>query len=238
MKQTLLFSNRCLFSGKFWALVLPIVSLASCRSIEYGMEASGDYSGQKYSGPSYDKPELSIFDLEYNIEVTMEEWFFSGFEDNAMAEEKAKGGLGFMAHVGYVSKKSSQNFTGGKTTTRLGYLDVPLYLAYRTAPVKGSNFFGGIGPYLAYGLGGKFITTSNGRTDEAPAFGSNGGFSRFDLGLGLTAGYKTSSSFSISLAYQLGLKNIEMNAGAGGDKTKNRSFSLNFGYSLNKLLGK
>jgi hypothetical protein len=236
MKQILLFSNRCLISGKCWAFVLLIVGLGSCKSIEYGVEASLDDSGQKYSGPSYDEPELSIFDLAYNLEITMEEWMFSGFEDNAMAAEKTTGGLGFMAHAGYVSKRSSQNFTGGKTTTRLGYLNVPLYLAYRTAPVKGSNFFGGIGPYFAYGLGGKFINKSNGRTDETPAFGSNGGFGRFDMGLGLTAGYKTSSSFSISLGYQLGLKNIESNA--GGDKTKNRSFSLNFGYSLNKLLGK
>lgn len=81
--------------------------------------------------------------------------------------------------------------------------------------------FGGLGPDFAYGVGGKI---------KDPGFSQKAfdlGFKRFDAGLTLTAGYKFNKRWSVRLAFDLGLANIEHES---FDKTKNRSFSVNVGY--------
>jgi hypothetical protein len=235
MKQNLYFVKPGLAKKFFWIALLPFLTLSCCECLEDGISASTDVSHQRFSGPSYDHPQSSKADPGFNLAYELEFWAMLGWNDN-MAEETKIKQLGFIGRVEYASRTSHQNFSGGKETIWLNYLDLPLYLAYRTQPVGGNNFFGGIGPYFGYGLGGKFKSTFNGQTAESPAFGKNGGLKRFDMGLGLTAGYKTASTLSLALAYQFGLTNIEMDPGPGGDKTKNRSISLNVGYSLDKLL--
>lgn len=109
-----------------------------------------------------------------------------------------------------------------------------MYALYQhELPGKGL-VFGGLGPYVGYGLGGQFKYTFNGQT-TFPAFDkTNGGFRRFDGGLAFTAGYRLPSTLQFRLAYELGLANIEPRQ---GNKVTNRVLSINVGYSLNKLLG-
>lgn len=123
----------------------------------------------------------------------------------------------------------------GTDVTRLWYIEVPMYALYRhELPGKGL-VFGGLGPYVGYGLGGNFKYTFNGQTTTFPAFDkTNGGFRRFDGGMAFTAGYRLPSTLQIRLAYELGLANIEPGQ---GNKVTNRMLSVNVGYSLNKVFG-
>jgi hypothetical protein len=143
---------------------------------------------------------------------------------------------GFMSHVFYsgglvfIQKRSND----AETKVTLDYLEVPLFALYQINSSPKGNFFGGLGPYFAYGVGGKTKSSYGGQTYENKSFDKNTGYQPFDAGLGLTAGYKMTDSFSFSLAYELGLTNIER--GGGEDKTKNRGISLNIRYPLNKLI--
>lgn len=135
--------------------------------------------------------------------------------------------LRLMAGLEFVNMRSTYR----ETMYSLSYLKVPMYAAYQTRLGIG-NIYGGLGPYLAYGIGGKVKFTS----DERSAFDKTDGYKRFDAGLGFRAGYFTDAGYTVALGYDLGLVNMDGNA--SGDKTKNRSFSINVGYSLFKLLGR
>ena len=137
--------------------------------------------------------------------------------------------LTYMGGLEFVSKRSG----GDGSTLTLNYLEVPLYGLYQTDLLSG-HVFGGLGPYVAYGIGGNASSSFEGHSSSIPAFGSTGGFKRFDAGLGFTAGYKIPDSFYFSLAYSLGLANIDPDG--AGDKTKNYGISLNVGYPIDKLI--
>ena len=70
---------------------------------------------------------------------------------------------------------------------------------------KDRKVFGGLGPYFAYGIGGKI--KGNGFSEKA--FDEDFGFKRFDVGLTFTGGYNFDNQWSVGLAYDLGLANIE-----------------------------
>lgn len=157
-------------------------------------------------------------------------------ETATMPKEKAP--TGFLSHVSgmagieFVQKRSND----GGTTITLNYLQIPAYLLYYYHLQAAGNIFAGLGPYFAYGIGGKMKSSFNGQTTETKSFDKTTGFKPFDVGLGITAGYKMPHSFSFSLAYDYGLANISRNP--AGDKTKNRGISLNIGYPLSKIFGK
>lgn len=134
--------------------------------------------------------------------------------------------------IEFVQKKSKD----GGTKITLNYLEVPLYALYNYQLPSTGNIFGGLGPYFAYGIGGKMKSTYNGQTTEIKSFDKTNGFKPFDAGLGITAGYQIPNSFSFRVAYEIGFVNILRNA--FGDKAKNRSISLNIGYPLNKIIKK
>src|SRR5262249_3096847 len=109
------------------------------------------------------------------------------------------------------------------------YLEVPVYGVYVYPLSSGSKVFGGLGPYFAYGLGGK--TKGNGFSEKT--FDKDFGFKRFDVGLAATAGYMLPSGIYARLGYDYGLADIDR---IDVDHTKNRSFSLNFGFPIIKRM--
>lgn len=136
-----------------------------------------------------------------------------------------KNNIRFLTGIEYISK-------GGKdpgTTTHLNYLEVPFYVTYWTNPIAKGNIFGGLGPYIAYGIGGNTKTS----TDKWKSFGNKGDFKPFDAGLTFTAGYKMTNSFSFRIAYDKGMVNTAKDA--PHSKTHNNNLSLNIGYPLNRI---
>jgi Outer membrane protein beta-barrel domain len=121
---------------------------------------------------------------------------------------------------------------GSKTTgvgSRLNYLEVQPDALYARRFTDGGQVFGGLGPYLAYGVGGK---TGSGMYEEA-SFGSNG-YKRFDAGLNLEAGYELSNSLQFTLGYDLGL--YDKSNDPSDFTSRNRTVSINIAYSINKII--
>jgi len=129
---------------------------------------------------------------------------------------------------------SEYDYGGGNTkeTLSLLYLQIPL-TAKAAFDVGGTKLFGAFGPYLGYGLSGKWKSADY--PDEDVKWGTNteeDHFKRFDFGLHFGAGVGI-KAFEVGLSYDLGLANIATDTG-GGTKEMNRVLALNLGYKFGK----
>jgi hypothetical protein len=180
-------------------------------------------SGDFYASLSNDPSILSNNSQNSSLETS------SGMEpDNSSGN--FMNNLFFSGGIEFIQKNSKD----AETKVTLNYLEVPLFALYQIHSYSHGNLFGGLGPYFAYGIGGKIKSEYGGETYENKSFDKEIGYKRFDTGIGFTAGYKMTDSFSFSLAYELGLTNLERSD--AGDKTKNRGISLNVRYPLDKLI--
>jgi hypothetical protein len=136
------------------------------------------------------------------------------------------GGFVFSPRLELVRKGAKS----GPANIGLSYINVVGDIMYTWKGPDDGMIFAGLGPYLGYGISGR--VSFNGM--HTPAFGGDDGFKRFDAGLDLSAGYRLSSSLSFSLGYELGLANKSPDP--SDYKSYNRSFSLNVGYSLDKII--
>lgn len=117
----------------------------------------------------------------------------------------------------------------------LSYLEIPITFLY--TPVLGEGrLLMGIGPYLAFALGGKVEDTDIEFEKEITAAQALSGvpyFKRFDAGGNVVFGYMFTQNLSAQLNAQLGLVNIspKIEGGLEGDQTvKNTGFGLSLGY--------
>lgn len=243
------------------SLVVMIV-LQSCASMLEGSFDNSKlrYSGESYNNPSPSDGDFGInfmimllSGLGQQPDISTSQGNFNPYRsqyasallashltldpaytnDNNLSNKKQKQSgfsdhMRFMGGLEFIQKKSKD----GNTKNTLNYLEVPIYALYQTDLGTGGNVFGGLGPYVAYGVGGKLKSTSGGQTNKTKSFDKTTGFKPFDAGLTLTAGYRIPNSFSFRLAYDLGLADIGRN---DFDKVVNRTISLNIGYPLDKI---
>lgn len=141
------------------------------------------------------------------------------------------------------------NANWSRATSNPYYVEVPVNLILKTptGPVK---FFGGAGPYIAVGVGGKNkvrgsilganysseanIEWSNDdpstlNEDEGAGFGI---MKRFDYGVNVLAGIQFTKAV-ITANYGVGLAKLQSGSNSGADNNnKHRVFSLTLGVSL------
>jgi hypothetical protein len=139
----------------------------------------------------------------------------------------------------------------GAKTTREGlsgkvnvdYIELPVNFIYKPALGNGRLLLG-LGPYLAYGVGGKIKVSGSGTDSEKSIkFENNLSESQvlddefylrpLDAGANLLAGYEFAFGISVQLNAQLGL--LKVNPGYDGDSedkssVKNTGFGISVGY--------
>jgi hypothetical protein len=138
------------------------------------------------------------------------------------------------------SQKGAKLDDPDDTKVNIGYIEVPLSFVYK--PVLGTGkLILGIGPYLAYGIGGK-VKSNDG--DENIKFENKISLSEamsgtpyvkgFDAGGNIFFGYEFSQRFFAQINAQLGMVNINPKIEGVDDddrgKTKNTGFGLSVGY--------
>ncbi|MFV0607403.1 MAG: porin family protein [Niabella sp.] len=224
MKKTqILFT--CLLA---FAMALSINSYA-----QFGVRAGFGFNNATYK------------DMEYEDYTKMKTGFHVGVTyDITVADQFAvQPGLLFAVKGGKIKASSSEgtySFTHSPY-----YLEVPINFIYK--PVLGSgNLLLGGGPYVAYGVGGKWKEDDNGEKDNGSlefindwddesddidkvAYGKP-----FDAGLNLLAGYELSNKLSFQLNAGLGLLNLMPKDGGEkpNSKMKNSGFSISIGYKF------
>ncbi|MCW3464843.1 porin family protein [Chitinophaga nivalis] len=127
----------------------------------------------------------------------------------------------------------------GTVTSRLQYLELPINFLYKHQLGAG-KIFGGLGPYLAYGLSGKMKTSSDisGRSLDTKFKFKNSEESAvnelnvkpFDAGANFTVGYELNMGLLFSVNYSLGLTNTSPYK---HETEKNRYFGVSVGYLFN-----
>ena len=124
--------------------------------------------------------------------------------------------------------------------TQISYVEVPINFVYK--PMLGmGNLILGVGPYVAFGIGGKLKSSSG---DEDIKFdnditlvqaAADPYLKRMDFGGNLLAGYQLSSGLLFQLNAQLGMSNIfpKINGSSNNDyKLKNTGFGISLGYAF------
>lgn len=183
------------------------------------------------------KAGLSLANINYDGEDGDETEFLPTFHAGPIVEFGITESIGVGAGA-LLSGKGFQikdEFLGEKFTSKANplYLQIPVMLQY-----KNNGFFAAIGPYVAFGIGGKVKTEVAGETDSEPIdFGNSelDGFSPLDFGAGLELGYGF-GPVRVSAAYNLGLANVipKDYADASGEKATHTVIGLSAAYLFGK----
>jgi hypothetical protein len=212
-------------------LLVTIVGQSSCEILKEDVEGSADWAKIKEGGPSDNVNSTMVgFNLAMGILTSLPQNTGThgdqvNFIENYTKPE-TKGRFALSSKLEFIQKGTK--FEGTKST--LNYLELMEDVVYDYKLPDNASVFGGLGPYFAYGIGGK--TGGNGFSESS--FGGQDGYKRFDGGLNLMAGYRLPSGFYLRLGYDFGL----VNKSTESDFTsRNRAFNVNIGYSIDKLLG-
>jgi Outer membrane protein beta-barrel domain len=184
-----------------------------------------------------------------------------GFKFGAVASIPVSDQVSFMPALNFVTKggKFSENSVenvglGTVTTTAdqtvsMSFIEIPLNIAYTSPSEDGSGFFGGLGPVLSLGVGGKSEGSATIKT-VIPGFvdnttttdfsgkikfdgkkndGTDGNFhlKGFEFGGNVFAGYRLSNGVFAKASYNIGFSNLSPD-----DKSvvKNSYFGITIGY--------
>lgn len=141
----------------------------------------------------------------------------------------------------------SRSDTRYESKTTPYYIEVPVNFLYKPTLGEGKLLLGA-GPYVAYGLGGKWKAEGSGSLIGTDVYTSGDGNLEFvndfedrsnnkqvygkpfDFGANLLAGYEFSNKFSAQLNGQLGLANLRPNT--NGDKPESTFKNVGFGVSV------
>jgi hypothetical protein len=139
---------------------------------------------------------------------------------------KPTNGFGLVTTGGYMGKGRKI----GSATEHLNYLEVSEAFAYMHK-TSGGLLYGGLGPYVAYGIGGK-VNYSGGSSDMV--FGSDG-YKRFDAGLHFLGEYRFNMGLSVGAGFDLGL--VDKSNDPSDYTSRNRTMMVEVGYSIEKIVG-
>lgn len=148
----------------------------------------------------------------------------------------------FQPSLQYLQKggKETENSTDPATTTsiRLSYLELPMNFLYRAPGTKG-HFIFGLGPSIAYGLGGKAKVSEgseSGSTSIKFGSGADDLLKPFEISGNILAGYEWNNGIFFQIYYNHALNNIYNNydlaPGEPSTKWNNSYFGVRIGYFL------
>lgn len=117
------------------------------------------------------------------------------------------------------------------------YLQLPMLVYYRCKPGKAVQLQIDLGPYFAYGIGGKYkieYSEDNEKvSSETDFFGGDEIFKRADYGLHIGAGATIVGHYHVGIAYEIGLCDIiHKRFRASTESWRNCVLSLSFGYDF------
>ena len=146
----------------------------------------------------------------------------------------------------------------GKSTTNAYYLEIPIHIGYKHYVNENLSIYGEVGPYIAFGIGGKlegteteidgdydydsgYTTTISQSKSKIDTFG-DGGLKRFDIGAGLRVGVELKNKYTFSLGYDWGFVDIYKDSGfeSGIEEdvidltpsAKNSNLTISLGYKF------
>lgn len=126
---------------------------------------------------------------------------------------------------------TTKGFHSGRGKADLQYLQIPVLASYRLETPTGVKFHFNVGPYFAYGVGGKLyfepLNVNYYYLFEQNSFGDTGFFKRFDIGFSAGA-YILLGHVQLGVSYEYGFADIAKVYG----RFHNRNVCVTAGYNF------
>lgn len=235
---------------RYFSLLLLIVLLnprTTNAQWRFGVIGGVNYSGiNPYTNQYYDGGSSAT--------TFHKEFFMYRFNAGLQFDFKLGKALHFRPDLLYTQKGWTDHSISGLNqstpleiyTYKVNYVETPLNIIYGTPLGNGKVFIGG-GPYVAYGIGGKFANKPFGAdwiygdivfdkplTTYPPP--PKIGIKRWDYGVNGLIGYEFNFGLTLDLRYELGIPTVyyknDIDQILGG--TKYDVFSLNVGFLLTR----
>lgn len=116
-----------------------------------------------------------------------------------------------------------------KETYKPMYLEIPVLASYRYDFSDALQLQFNVGPYFAYGIGGKVKIEDDGEKYDWDFFDDEDGFKRFDCGLQVGGGLTFAKHYYLGVTYEFGFCNIEDD---DDFNTKNNNLMISLGYNF------
>lgn len=126
----------------------------------------------------------------------------------------------------FTMKGAKYDEDGLEITASPMYIELPILASYRLNFSDNLQWELNVGPYVAYGVGGKEKVEYRGEKEDYDFFGDEGA-KRFDAGLQFGTGFTFGGHYTIGVAYEMGLTKL-----ADEGKSKNNNFMVNLGYKF------
>lgn len=229
------------------ALLIGMICSANAQKpLSLGIRAGVNVNSLSHSG----SPNGSIYnDLSlrsgYHLGVVLDWHVFGGFYVEPGVYLTNRGAEADVSESYWVDRDAIYYSQDTDLKINMTYLQIPILAQYRfgVGPVKIDV---NLGPYFAFGLGGKMKEKSSNSLGESYSESlkifekstettEGGDFGRFDFGLRFGAGVHFLSHYYAGIYYDLGLTNLAQTGEfQWGDKTtfKNRSFGITLGYNF------
>jgi hypothetical protein len=205
------------------SVVAMLIAGLSFGQVKWGITAGPNFSSVTAKAQGADK-ETSKLITGIRAGVTVDLPLADEFYIGTGLLYAGKGGKFKDRNVGGV------NVEGNKVT--LGYLQLPVNFLFKPEVGSGRMVLGA-GPWLAYGLTGKYHDAAVGGGDikafDDEAQGAK--LKRFDAGAGIVIGYELVNGLNFGLNADLGLLNAYDNTD-NDRKFKNTSFGVSVGYKF------
>ncbi|MEO6960522.1 MAG: outer membrane beta-barrel protein [Puia sp.] len=208
----------------FLMLISGLFAKASYSQIRFGGIIGPNFSGAIVKYPTY---EVSGARPGIGFEI-------GAFADVSLTDKK----YSFRPALSYSLERASAVVEGDRSAIHVSFIKIPLDLTYHASPEN--PFFFGVGPYLAFNLGGKYNWA--GTRTTAIAFGSDQGdygrtYKKLDLGLDLLAGYQYNRQIVFGAQLDFGLLNMIHTTEDPDEQHRASIHTLNLGLTVGYLFG-
>jgi hypothetical protein len=222
--------------------LLLLTAALSCGLFSYAQVSFGVKAGFSAAGMS--SRNIITDNTPYEVKTKIRPAFHAGIiADIALAKNfSLQPGLFFSskgAKLEQMVPDAADSLHKVTSTARLNYLELPVNFLYKHELGPG-KIFAGFGPYLAYGVGGKIITTQahydspelEVKFENRKDYSANVAYVRpLDAGANFIAGYEFKMGLVFSVNYSLGLTNTSPYE---SETEKNHYLGISVGYLLHK----
>lgn len=202
------------------------------QPVRYGVKAGVNFA-------NYKARVVDVVDLNTDPVTS---FYVSAYADIALPHPafSVQPGISFQGKGGQLTGSYSTTNNQGQPQTmkatyseRPYFIEIPVNLIGRMDMGNGNNFILGVGPYLAFGVGGEYRIRTSGLSivdmfgiSGDLDYGANGELKSTDFGFNFLLGFELFNGFGVQGGYSLGVTDI------GGRKLgvpfyqKNRVFNL------------
>jgi len=136
----------------------------------------------------------------------------------------------------YVMNGFKSDIVIANASVHVNTLEIPVNVMYKIDVPGDGHLFVGLGPYIAYNMGGKYKESDSYSGTQTGSLNIGSGplddLKVFDFGLGINAGYQLTNGLFLRVFYQKGLLNLDPQG-----NSNNYIRSTNYGVGVGMLFG-